>query len=63
MQDEKLFYVYIVANRSRILYIGVTSDILQRVQQHRKGTFKASPAATHAIGWCGLSASQVRMKQ
>ena len=53
MQDEKLFYVYIVANRSRILYIGVTSDILQRVQQHRKGTFQGftSRYACNRLVW------------
>jgi putative endonuclease len=39
MQEEKLYYVYIMADRSRVLYIGVTSDLYHRVQQHRKGTF------------------------
>jgi putative endonuclease len=29
------FYVYILASRSRQLYIGVTSDIYHRVDQHR----------------------------
>jgi putative endonuclease len=37
MQNEKLFCVYIVADHSRVLYVGVTSDLYQRVQQHRKG--------------------------
>ena len=40
MQEDKLFYVYMVTDRSRILYVGVTSDLYRRVQQHRKGIFE-----------------------
>ena len=35
---EKLYYVYILASRSRVLYTGVTNNLLGRVQQHRSGT-------------------------
>jgi putative endonuclease len=31
------FYVYIVASKSRRIYIGVTNDIARRVDQHRRG--------------------------
>jgi putative endonuclease len=31
------FYVYILANRSRTLYVGVTNDIVRRVLHHRAG--------------------------
>jgi putative endonuclease len=31
------YWVYILTNRSRTLYIGVTSDLARRVQQHRDG--------------------------
>jgi len=31
------FYVYILASHSRVLYTGVTRDLLRRVYQHRKG--------------------------
>ena len=37
---EHRYYVYIVASRSHTLYIGISSEIEQRVQQHRDGTFK-----------------------
>jgi putative endonuclease len=31
------FFVYILASRSRVLYTGVTRDLLRRVHQHRLG--------------------------
>ena len=31
------FFVYILANRSRTLYVGVTNDVARRVAQHRAG--------------------------
>jgi putative endonuclease len=31
----KQFYVYILFNQSRTLYIGVTSDLLRRLSEHR----------------------------
>ncbi len=31
----KPFHVYILASRSRVLYVGVTSDLVARVFQHR----------------------------
>ena len=35
---EYEFFVYILASKSRTLYIGVTNDLRFRVQQHRQGT-------------------------
>ena len=29
--------VYIMASRSRVLYVGVTNDIVRRVDEHRRG--------------------------
>jgi putative endonuclease len=31
------FFVYILASRSRVLYTGVTRDLLRRIHQHRLG--------------------------
>ena len=33
----RTFYVYILANRSRTLYVGVTNNISRRVLDHRRG--------------------------
>ena len=32
---EKRFFVYILANENRTLYVGVTSDLVKRVFQHK----------------------------
>ena len=36
MRSNK-FYVYILASRSRVLYTGVTKDLIRRIHQHRLG--------------------------
>jgi len=37
---EKWYYVYIMTNRSKTLYIGITSKLHLRVLQHKTKTFK-----------------------
>jgi putative endonuclease len=32
------YYVYILASRTRVLYVGVTNNLQRRVYQHRTGT-------------------------
>jgi len=34
---SETFYVYTLASRSRVLYTGVTRDLLRRIHQHRLG--------------------------
>jgi predicted GIY-YIG superfamily endonuclease len=34
---QKLFYVYILANLSGTLYVGLTDDLRKRVEEHRLG--------------------------
>ena len=36
----KEYYVYMLASRSRRLYVGVTSDLEQRVAQHKSKAFR-----------------------
>ncbi len=37
MPGHKTYYVYIMTNQSRTLYVGFTSDIKKRVWEHRTG--------------------------
>jgi putative endonuclease len=37
----RTYYVYILANRSRTLYVGVTNDLARRIHEHRSGTGSA----------------------
>jgi len=33
----RTYWVYILASRSRVLYVGVTNDLSRRVKEHREG--------------------------
>jgi putative endonuclease len=33
---EKTYWVYILSSRSRVLYVGVTSRLLERIKEHRE---------------------------
>lgn len=38
---EKVFYVYMLASaRDGTLYLGVTSDLIKRIWEHREGLFE-----------------------
>ncbi|RZT00170.1 GIY-YIG nuclease family protein [Aquimarina brevivitae] len=39
INDETLFYVYILTNKNHtVLYVGVTSDLKNRLKQHHNGS-------------------------
>jgi putative endonuclease len=40
MSPDKTYYVYMMTNQSRTLYIGFTSNIRERVWQHKAGLFE-----------------------
>ncbi len=37
MAQHRTYYVYIMASKSRVLYVGVTGFLMQRVLRHRAG--------------------------
>ena len=37
MKSEKRYYVYIMASRSLVLYVGITNDVYCRALQHKSG--------------------------
>ena len=43
-REQKTYYAYIMTNRSRTLYTGVTSNLEQRVWQHKHHVFSGFTA-------------------
>jgi putative endonuclease len=65
----RTYYTYIMARRTQVLYIGVTSDLERRVWQHKAGTFDGftKEYRCHSLVWFERYASAasaiVREKQ
>ncbi len=56
MPPDKQFHVYMLANAPKgTLYIGVTSDLVKRVWQHKRGLRTGLPGNMASNPWFGLS--------
>jgi putative endonuclease len=45
--DDRTYFTYIVASKSRTLYIGMTGDLRMRVYQHKRKLHAGGFAATY----------------
>jgi putative endonuclease len=45
--DSRTYFVYLLASKSRRLYVGVTNDLSRRVWEHKNGT---ASRFTHRYG-------------
>jgi putative endonuclease len=52
--DERFYFTYILASRSRTLYAGVTSDLHRRVFQHKQKTHPGFTARYNCNASSGL---------
>jgi predicted GIY-YIG superfamily endonuclease len=59
MREQKFYYVYIVASRSRTLYIGITSKPEQRAVQHKTHSLPGFRINTAANALYSSSAMQI----
>jgi len=35
-REPKIYFVYVVSNRSKTLYVGVTNNLIRRVREHKE---------------------------
>jgi putative endonuclease len=63
------FYVYILSNASRTLYVGVTNDLVRRVWEHKQGSIPGFTSKYHVtqLVWfeetINIAAAVAREKQ
>jgi predicted GIY-YIG superfamily endonuclease len=51
MVQEQRYYVYIMANKSRVIYVGVTGFLMARVLRHKVARAEYLLLSIGCIGW------------
>jgi putative endonuclease len=45
--EKRVYYTYIMASSSRVLYVGVTNNLERRISEHKQGTLKGFTLKYH----------------
>jgi predicted GIY-YIG superfamily endonuclease len=54
MPKQRRYYVYLLASKSRVLYVGVTGALMVRVLRHKAGRAGISRGSIASAGWFGI---------
>ncbi len=54
----RTYYVYILTNQSRTLYVGMTSDLTRRMEEHRTGAVSGFTSRYHVTQLVYYEASE-----
>jgi len=49
MHEERTAFVYIMSNQWRVLYTGITTDLIARVAQHKQGHYPDSFTSRYRV--------------
>ena len=69
MSEGMTYYIYIISNRSRMLYVGLTVNIDEKVYQHKTGTVEVFTgrdklaALVHVESYEDINSATARQKQ
>jgi len=59
MMREGRYYVYTMASKSRVIYVGVTAFLMVLVLRHKAGVGGALLPSIACIGWFTFTASRM----